>query len=311
MSDQNRTPEDRQPTRGVGRGLLDSWNGAQQALETFLSEVGAEQGASTVGILFVPQRISSPKDFADVLRPQITGDGLWNVATTRSENGARQGYALPVTRDHRSDPLAFLLAEAHSLLGAWWLVSAWRAQELSKAAALLADRWDTVAAAACARPLIETAAATWNDARKLASAWDEMKKGGIPSSNKDFHLKREALLKLLIEVHFGGKFDERAPDEKELWGQVQRSNVLGHIEKLGKAGCSKLQSDYQWLCNTVHPSLGNMFAYTAPPQRHNTGTHLIKFFCGRPIHVVGSDGTVADDRTVQIATARCPLGNHA
>jgi hypothetical protein len=152
---------------------------------------------------------------------------------------------------------------------------------------------------------VETAAATWVDAQRLALAWDEMKRGGAPSKSFDsFYAKRRGLHLLLHELHHGAKFDDRAPEEKATWGKTSRSNVLGQIERLGKAGCVHLQSDYQWLCNTVHPSIGNKIAYTSPPLRHDTGTHAIQYYCGRPIHIQEGDGSVVADQTVGIATAR-------
>lgn len=52
-----------------------------------------------------------------------------------------------------------LFLEAHSFLVAWWLVNAWRSRQLARAARSLFDAGETIAAAACVRPLVETAAA--------------------------------------------------------------------------------------------------------------------------------------------------------
>jgi len=175
---------------------------------------------------------------------------------------------------------------------------------LARATAYLTDNADTVAAAACARPLVETAAATWADANRLATSWGQMKCGGAPSRNAAFLANWRGLHLLLREVHHGAKFDDRAPEEKATWGRIARSNVLGQVERLGKAGCPHLQSDYQWLCNTVHPSVGNKLAYTSPPLQHDTKTHIIQYYCGRPTHIRNTDGSVAADQTVGIATAR-------
>ncbi len=296
--------KDEAPTRGVDRTLLDRWKRADELFAGFLDSLGASEGAHTVAVWFTPQKVSSPKQFAKLLEREVAGDSTWNVATTLDEAGNRLGYALPVTETRSVDALNFLFVETHTTLVAWWMVCAWRARQLAAAAGSLADGWNTVAAASCVRPLVETAAATWVDARKIALAWDDMKRDGNPTGQKDFFKKFNTLQKLLAEVHFGGKFDERAPSEKEMWGRVQRANVLGQIEKLAKAGCPTIQSDYQWLCNTVHPSLGNMFAFSAPPFGHKSGTHITKWYCGRPIAIQRADGTEVSDPTVQVATAR-------
>lgn len=293
------------PTRQVSRDLFESWRHAQDELETFLDSVGAASDAHAVAVWVRPQATTSPEAWIDQLNSKVADDGLWKFVTVINEGGKRVGLALPVTSAHAGDPYAFLLVDVHSLMGTWWLMCAWRARELARATALLADKSDSVAAAACARPLVETAAATWVDAQRLALAWDAMKLGGAPSKDfGSFFAKRRDLHLLLHELHHGAKFDDRAPQEKATWGRTSRLNILGQIEKLSKAGCPNLQSDYQWLCNTVHPSVGNKLAYTSPPLRHDTGTHDIQYYCGRPTHIEESDGSIVADQTVGIATAR-------
>ncbi|HEX6330818.1 MAG TPA: hypothetical protein VF129_05960, partial [Actinomycetota bacterium] len=162
---------------------------------------------------------------------------------------------------------------------------------------------DAIAAAACVRPLVETAAAFWVDGQKVVEAWDEIKRAGSPSSDAEAFGRRSRLMRVLNELTWGSKFDERAPELKRLWGRVSRSNVLGHVEKLGRATSDDLLRDYQWLCNTVHPSIGNTFALSAPPLVHRTRTHWITGFAGRSIHV--EDGhEIHAQLTVQTATAR-------
>ncbi len=303
--DSKRSSRSSAPTRQVNPELLEYWRNAQNELETFLDSVGADIDAHAVAIWVQPQAITSPEAWSEYLESQVADDGRWNFVTVIQDGGKRFGLALPVTYAHASDPNAFLLVDVHSLMGTWWLMCAWRARELARATALLADNSDSIAAAACARPLVETAAATWVDAQKLASAWGEMKLGGSPSKQLNtFFAKRTNLLRLLQEVHHGAKFDDRAPEEKAVYGKTLRSNVLGQVEKLRKAGCPHLQSDYQWLCNTVHPSIGNKLVYSSPPFRHDTGTHIIQYYCGRPTSIQKSDGSCVAEETIGIALAR-------
>ena len=185
-------------------------------------------------------------------------------------------------------------------------MNAWRSRELATATANMADNSNTVAAAACARALIETAASMWDDSSRLAKAWSELKTGGAPSLNHDFLAKWKDIKVLLNELHHGAKFNDRNPDKKTAW-TVPRTNVLTQLEKLGKAGLASLQADYQWLCNTVHPSVGNKLAYSSPPLGHDTKTHIIQYYCGSSAYVEKSDGSVIEEQTVGFATARCVI----
>jgi hypothetical protein len=284
--------------------LRQGWRDAERDFFAFLDGIGATEDAYTVTIRLAPRRIESPQQFADWLNPQTAADGTWAFLTTSPDaSGVRHGFAMPVTRWRPEDALGFPFVEIHTVLVAWWLTTAWRARQLVRAASALTDSGDAIAAAACVRPLVETAAAFWVDGRKVIEAWDEIKRAGSPASDEEAFGRRSRLMRVLNELTWGAKFDERAPELKRLWGRVSRSNVLGQVEKLGRATSGDLQADYQWLCNTVHPSIGNTFAFSAPPLVHRTRTHWITGFAGRPIHV--EDGhEVHAELTVQTATAR-------
>jgi hypothetical protein len=129
-------------------------------------------------------------------------------------------------------------------------MTAWRTRQLARAGRELAEAQQVVASAACVQPLVETAAASWADAKKVGEAWQEMKLAGGLACNPDAFNQRNGMIQLLNQVTLGSKVDDRAPELKEAWGRVQRSNVLGQVEKLGRAAGGSLQNDYQWLCNT-------------------------------------------------------------
>lgn len=284
--------------------LREKWRRGGTQLLAFLDEIGATHEAHTVTIRLVPIPIVSPRMFAEVLNAEVKDDGEWAFVTTSADSsGQRHGYAMPVAGLQPNDAFAFPFVEIHTVLVAWWLTAAWRARQLTRVALAHADSGDDIAAAACVRSLVETAAAFWDDGRKVVTAWTNIKGAGRPSSDPDAFKRRLEMMKVLNEITWGGKFDERAPELKRLWGRVERSNVLGHVEKLAKATVGDLQADYQWLCNTVHPSIGNTFAFSAPPFMHETGTHFITWFAGRPMQVE-RDGNVHAETTVQTATAR-------
>jgi len=115
--------------------------------------------------------------------------------------------------------------------------------------------------------------------------------------------RRVALLRELTHAMLGAKFDDRAANLKETWGRFESTNVLGQVEKFAKVAPADLQADYQWLCNTVHPSLGNFLVFSAPPFLHSTRTHMIQTVAGRSIHIESGDAIEAE-RTVPLAMAR-------
>jgi hypothetical protein len=281
---------------------LDAWRTAQAELFAMLDALGATEDAYTVTVRLRGQPIQSEQQFSRWLLGRV-GTENWDIVTTSPINGQRYAYAMPVA-ERRQKPLAFLFVEIHTVLLAWWLTTVWRARQLTAAGLGLAHGDQAIAAAACVRPLVETAAAFWVDARKVADAWAEIKKTGDPASSPEALARRQRMVSLLTELTWGAKFDERAPRLKETFGRVSRSNVLGQVEKLGKAVGDELQEDYQWLCSTVHPSLGNTFAFSAPSLVHDTHTHMQTWFCGVPIHIAGPSGESSAERTVQVATAR-------
>lgn len=279
------------------------WQEAEARLISFLDSVGATEDTWTVAVRLIPHRISSPEKFAEWLNRKVEKDRTWAIATTVDSERGLLGYALPVAQWRPEEALSFLFVEIHTLLVAWWLTTAWRTRQLVRAAIELAHADDMVSAAACVRPLVETAAAFWVDGHKIISAWDDIKRAGSPQADADAFARRTRMMVALNEVSWGAKFDNRAPRLNEMWGRVQRSNVLGQVEKLAKATAPDFEEDYQWLCNTVHPSLGNTFVFSAPPLAHDTRTHVLTWFAGRPIHIErGTQKYV--EQTIQGATTR-------
>jgi hypothetical protein len=278
------------------------WQHAETQLIAFLDEVGATEDAHTVAVRILPKRISSARSFAAELAPLTRADGAWQFVTTRAGDGSQMGFAMPVA-EVSDDPLAFLFTEAHTLLVVWWLNSVWRVRQLATASSRLAASDAQIAASACVRPLVETAAATWVDGRTIANAWSDIKKAGVPSTGPEANDRRVALLQVLTHAMMGAKFDDRATSLKATWGRFERTNVLGQVEKLAKVAPGDLEADYQWLCNTVHPSLGNFLVFSAPPFMHATQTHIIQWFAGKPIQIQSARGSDAE-RTVALAMAR-------
>jgi hypothetical protein len=83
--------------------------------------------------------------------------------------------------------------------------------------------------------------------------------------------------------------------------------VLTYVDKLAKAFSNiDIQSQYQWLCNTVHPSCGGTFAMSTPLLSHASNTHAFAWFAPFPTHTKSSAGQTSE-RRVQEAIANCAV----
>src|SRR5437016_1453636 len=90
----------------------------------------------------------------------------------------------------------------------------------------------TIPAAACARSLLETAAAFWVDTRNFRDLWREVKTNSAKATPKLQHWYE---LNLQIwKMIWGAKFDKKMPDLAEKFRQLERTNVLTQIDKLDR-----------------------------------------------------------------------------
>ena len=269
------------------------WLDAETELFAFLNGVGATEAAIGLMVLIRPIPTGSRRDFDEWLRPQVQHDLPWMTAIQGDRDGEQKGYALPVT-DRSVDDLTFLFVPIHSLLVTWWLIATWRTRQLAEAASSHAASGRAVAAAACVRPLVETAAAVWSDGQAVARAWSELKATGLPMNDPDADGRRVAILSGLAEALYGSKFDGHAPELKRTWGIYERTNVLTQVERLAKLAPIDLQGDYEWLCNTVHPSLGNSLVFATQAVMHASGTHTMQVFSAAPWRMEPLPGAVRE-----------------
>jgi hypothetical protein len=290
--------------RGTAQALVDRWNAAHETLFTLLDGVGADSEAHTVAVSLIPKRISGPKDFVDWLEPQVLEDGTWGFVTGRSANGSH-GFALPVSPGAPPELISSIgFVEVHTWMVSWWLMYAWRARQLATAAAHHLELDDVVAAASCARGLVETAAALWSDAATISEAWRVAKAGGSVDTDRKAIERCSQLMTILSKVMFGAKFT-RSQELKATFGRFERTNVLGQIDKLAKRRAATLTEDYEWLCNTVHPSIGNAFVFGSLWLRHTTGTIAEVWFAPKSLRLDDPNGDAQQmERPVQSALAR-------
>jgi hypothetical protein len=297
--------------RGVLPPLLEEWRRREVGLEQFLLDVDVTEDTQTTEMITVPVTLTADEDFGARHAEQTAHtDEKW-VYLTLTSDAKRYGLALPVAAFPKPEELpTALYVEVHSRLIAWWLCYAWRTAQLADATAALAAAEQVIPAASCARALLETAAAFWVDARKITNVWKEAKTKGAPTLASDSYESRRAFLSTLTEVQFGGKFSEEAPDAARVFGRQPRANVLGAIKKLAKHYPGDLHTDYQWLCNTVHPSLGTTLVFSAPPMMHDTSAVIQRWFAGVPLRVEADDAfdeKTFVERSIPSSTARCAV----
>jgi hypothetical protein len=274
--------------RRVHPDLARRWRDAEGLLDDLLERLGAGRGTSTFEIGLWPVSTPDPRAFIDNLTHEVADDGTWSFVVTgeNTQTGESLVLAMPVTRTGPETGLVIPLADLHTRMCAWLLSYAWRTSQLAVASGSLADDGLPLPSAALVRPLVETVAALYADARKVAKAWDNLKRGGTPRlGESDLWAGRNALLEVLQEITWGSKFDgDRAPDDAAVWKQ-SRTNVMGQVDRLAKATDMALPSLYQWLCNTVHPSLGTTYLFGGPILGHKSRTHYQRYWADSGVHV--------------------------
>ncbi|RYP84334.1 hypothetical protein EKO23_15965 [Nocardioides guangzhouensis] len=262
---------------------------AEELLE-FYDEVDATLNTYTQMARMRPIDTTSAAAFANWLRPFTDEGEHWSYLTYRSKTGVLRAITMPTTDIGPSTKVLFPFVEVHQTMSVWWLTAAWRSRQLLVTADWTLNQDLIVPAAACARGLAETAAQLHADAVKVAAGWDALKLAMTGEEGAGFD-ERNALLGILTDATMGGKFDEKAPALQETFGRIKRSNVLTAVDKLSGAFGSSWQEDYQWLCNVVHPSVGNYLSFASPFMGHESGTHIVGWFSGGSLAVVSGDMT--------------------
>lgn len=293
----------------VGMPRTDSEGDAElaettNALLAFLDGVDATLDSHTQMLLMARIETTSVQAFERLLKP-YTEDQHWSYATMIVDGVGRRAMAMPTRDIGPQTGQLFGFVEVHQLMVVWWLTAAWRAEQLVEASRMLSERSLVVPAAACARGLVETTAQLRADAVKVAEAWNRLKKSTDPARIAETSLSGcTELVQLLLELTIGGKFDDKVPDLQAAYGRLKRSNVLGAVEKLTGIYGVTWQEDYQWLCNVVHPSVGNYFAFSSPAFRHESGSHLHVWFAGGPIQAVSPTGEARRVGIIEAAISR-------
>lgn len=277
------------------------WRNAERLFEKMLLAVDVDASTTSESLFLHPKPVEDDALFAASVRRHLATDENAHVV---SYGDPRHGFVLPVRSGTPAEATeAAFYVEIHSRLTAWWLAYAWRADELRRVTAELAARRQILAAASCARALLETAAAFCDDAENVQSVWDKIKRTPTFGSAGKLVTNRSELTNLLLSLQLGAKFKET---QLPAFDGKDRAHVMGGLKRLARARPDDdVWSSYEWLCNAVHPSVGTTLVRGA-----NVQTHASQFFSRMMIahsppdeQPMGSSGVGLISDAIELASA--------
>ncbi len=291
----------------VAGDLPERWRSRRDQISVLLQQVGLSIDQHSQCISIFPKRTNDAVKTLDELRRLVDKQEPWAAITGTSGDPATPITIAFPTKSPTPTPQKAVLAlyiDIHSRLISWRLINAWRSQQLAQAVWTLGDSMHTIPAAACARSLLETAAAFWVDTRKLRETWCQVKEDSVKNNPQ---LKHWHELSLQIgKMMWAAKFDKKVPDLVEQFQLWERTNVLTTINKLARATDPTVQSDYQWLCNAVHPSIGGLLAFASPMLVHKSQMYAFQTIAPFPISILYSrnpDKRIVEE-TIEVALVR-------
>jgi hypothetical protein len=212
-------------------------------------------------ILSLPLPISRQLPGALVQDLQAAVDELASWTTTLPRTSkfyanervvSRRPAVLPADVTQRDLELADTFFDIHSVLVAQCLLKGWRVEQLMESLLLALSRWSITPAALATRALVETAAAWFVESSQVVEAWQELKTRRVTSQKDAIAVRRE-----LYEASTQMVWGTRLHDIVQKYEITQRTNILTLVQKAAKLlGTPALWSDYEVLCDAVHPSWG-------------------------------------------------------
>jgi hypothetical protein len=148
--------------------------------------------------------------------------------------------------------LADTFFDIHSVVVAQCLLKGWRVEQLVDSLVFALSRWSITGAALATRALVETAAAWFVESGQILDTWKELRKRRVAQQRDAIEIRRE-LAKACGQIAWG----TRLPSIVKANPGRQRTNILTLVQKAAKAlDRPALWSDYEILCDAVHPSWG-------------------------------------------------------
>lgn len=178
-------------------------------------------------------------------------------------------------------------------LGSWWLVHAWRGNDLLVAALGDLGRWRLTTAPTLARALLEQVGCLVHQAPKLFDAWTACKSlTGAPLERPAE--VRSAFQPLLAELIMGTRLPN-TPD------RFRATNVLTYLDALKKRtkdpGFARW---YDWLSDASHPAYGARVALSGQPRVHEAGAVSVRFISQGVLSTVSTSEFVSGNRAAGI-----------
>jgi hypothetical protein len=272
---------------------------AQSELDRLLDAVGALNVDETHHVVLrTIGRVEEDAATVETLRAfeQSLPDPRLSLVVRGGEEGLRV-FAYRADAAPPGPPFgAFLWVPVHSGLVAWWLLTSWRVRQLTDASIELLRSGQVIAAAACARSLLETAAAARYDTRRLMDYWSECRRFAPTLGRPVPTTAYRALHDYLLEMMFGGKFKGDLPDD---WAALfeapfSRVNVQTCLDHLAR-DLPDTRHWYDSLCNAVHPSVASTVVFMDRVEDPAWGETRVWFNAaglGRSISGAGEGSTV-------------------
>lgn len=271
----------------------------QQSLEAYIAKV--PDSGSWVLHLPIPlasvDSIGASEELLQRLRSANVTDAF--LMTFSSPDGKRFGFASDIFQGHippRGDDFVhFLLLDIHSAIGGFWLSHCWRTADLALGTREALVDGNIISAAACSRALLEGVAAFVVEGDGLIRDWSAFKGNGVPNV-QDVVRFRQQFLPRLLQAIMGTRISELA-----FPNALKRTSVLTFLGKFARQIGNDVLSNYEWLCDAVHPSFGFGTTYTAARGLHKSGATLATDLRRRP-DIAGTPAAVIEP-TVAFAVA--------
>jgi len=206
----------------------------------------------------------------------------WFFATAVATDGTHFGYASNIFLPQPSNLLdslgQLLLFDVYTSFGGWWVSHVWRATDLVRAAISCLESWQVIPGAACARSLVEGIAAFTVEGEEMLKKWSEFKALGPPDLDavKAFQILFSAKLN---QAQFGTRVGELASNSA---ANLKRTHINDLLREFSKRVGGNILTNYEWLCDAVHPSFGSQTAYVVTQGVHSTGATFAADLAHRP-----------------------------
>lgn len=232
----------------------------------------------------LPLISASPDEMAEELKGRVLATAedrklRWMLQLDPRPDNQFVGYGTPYITAAKSETDMGLLVTSSSMLAGvhvYRLTTLWRAHEYADAFSDAFALGRILTAAACARSLLEGAAAFADSARKIIESWNEFKSSGRPTDIKRVGAFYDEFRNHLHVAQNASRIDglqQHAP---------KATNVMTLIDKIAKIGGDHIKGTYHWLSDAVHGSFGSTIVYHVALETFGGGAVLVDHYACDP-----------------------------